>query len=199
MTRPRTAAGAALGAGALVLGLVAASPAVAHPGHPHPGDPTPPPSSELFQKVTLNDEPGEPMTLAVLPDGRVLHNTRAGDIRLYDPNTGASPVITTDPGVPARRGRPAVASRSTRTSRTNKWVYLYYAPKLDTPVDDPTTPQVNEGDAPAPARPSVRRLQGHNQLSRFKFEEPTPHLDLASEQKILQVAGRPGRLLPRRR
>ncbi len=62
-----------------------------------------------YEKVTLNDEPGEPMSLAVLPDGRVLHNTRGGEIRLYDPATGASPVITTDPGLQPRRGRPADA------------------------------------------------------------------------------------------
>jgi hypothetical protein len=50
-----------------------------------------------YEKVTLNDEPGEPMSLAVLPDGRVLHNTRGGEVRIYDPATGASPVITTVP------------------------------------------------------------------------------------------------------
>ena len=46
-----------------------------------------PPSSQ-FQKVTLNDHPGEPMALAVLPDGRVLHSARTGEIRLYSPKTG---------------------------------------------------------------------------------------------------------------
>jgi hypothetical protein len=30
----------------------------------------------------------------------------------------------------------------------NRWVYLYYSPPLDTPLDDPSTPDVNEGDAP---------------------------------------------------
>src|SRR3712207_8746934 len=29
------------------------------------------PDQSRFQKVTLNDRPGEPMSLAVLPDGRV--------------------------------------------------------------------------------------------------------------------------------
>ena len=27
-------------------------------------------------------------------------------------------------------------------------IYLYYSPPLNTPVDDPATPAVNEGDAP---------------------------------------------------
>jgi len=42
----------------------ATSPAAAHPGH----EPAPlPPDQSAFQKVTLNDRPGEPMSLAVLP------------------------------------------------------------------------------------------------------------------------------------
>ena len=56
-------------------GLATLSPAAAaHPGHDHPA--APPPDSP-FQKVVLDDSPGEPMDLAVLPDGRVLHVTRA--------------------------------------------------------------------------------------------------------------------------
>jgi hypothetical protein len=34
-----------------------------------------PPPATSFEKVTLDDFPGEPMNLAVLPDGRVLHTT----------------------------------------------------------------------------------------------------------------------------
>lgn len=142
-----------------------------------------------YEKVTLNDEPGEPMSLSVLPDGRVLHNTRGGEIRLYDPASGASPVITTIPvyshdedGLQTLAIDPDFA--------TNKWVYVYYSPKLNTPVDDPATPGVNEGDAPATSTdPTVwDKFKGHNQLSRFKLvESPTPHLDLASEQQIIRV------------
>ncbi|GAA4713024.1 ThuA domain-containing protein [Phytohabitans rumicis] len=142
-----------------------------------------------YEKVTLNDEPGEPMSLSVLPDGRVLHNTRGGEIRMYDPATGASPVITTVPvythdedGLQTLAIDPNFA--------TNKWVYVYYSPKLTTPVDDPATPGVNEGDAPATSTdPTVwDKFKGYNQLSRFKFvETPTPHLDLASEQQIIRV------------
>ncbi len=68
-------------------GLAALStPAAAHPGHDHPAPP-PPPASR-FQKVTLNDRPGEPMSLAVLPDSRVLHTARTGEVRLHNPRTG---------------------------------------------------------------------------------------------------------------
>ncbi|WFE29746.1 ThuA domain-containing protein [Solwaraspora sp. WMMD791] len=142
-----------------------------------------------YERVVLNDQPGEPMSLAVLPDGRVLHNTRAGEIRLYDPASGASPVITTVPvyqhdedGLQSVTLDPNFAE--------NKWVYLYYAPPLDTPVDNPATPGVNEGDAPANSDdPSVwDAFKGYNLLSRVKFvEEPTPHLDLSTEQEILKV------------
>ncbi|MEV6636726.1 ThuA domain-containing protein [Actinoplanes sp. NPDC051470] len=132
-----------------------------------------------YEKVILNDEPGEPMTLAVLPDGRVLHNTRSGQIRLYDPATAASPVITTvevyqhdEDGLQSVTLDPDFA--------TNKWVYLYYAPRLSTPATDAPATSTN------PAAWDVYR--GYNQLSRVKFvEEPTPHLDMSTEQKILQV------------
>ncbi|WBB95351.1 MULTISPECIES: ThuA domain-containing protein [unclassified Solwaraspora] len=142
-----------------------------------------------YERVVLNDQPGEPMTLAVLPDGRVLHNTRAGEIRLYDPATGASPVINNldvyqhdEDGLQSVTLDPNFAE--------NKWVYLYYAPPLDTPVDDPATPGVNEGDAPANSDdPSVwEPFKGYNLLSRVKFvEEPTPHLDMSTEQEIIKV------------
>jgi PKD repeat protein/glucose/arabinose dehydrogenase/type 1 glutamine amidotransferase len=142
-----------------------------------------------YEKATLNDEPGEPMSLAVLPDSRVLHNTRGGEIRLYDPATGASPVITTIPvyshdedGLQTLSIDPDFA--------TNRWVYVYYAPRLNTPVDDPATPGVNEGDAPVTSdNPNAwDAFKGYNQLSRFKLvESPSPHLDLGTEQQILRV------------
>jgi hypothetical protein len=58
--------------------------------------PTPPPDSS-FQKVTLNDSPGEPMALAVLPDLRVLHTTRPGRVWLHDPRTGLNTVAADIP------------------------------------------------------------------------------------------------------
>ncbi|RKR91143.1 PKD domain-containing protein [Micromonospora pisi] len=142
-----------------------------------------------YEKVTLNDEPGEPMSLSVLPDGRVLHNTRGGEIRLYDPTTGASPVITTIPvyqhdedGLQTMTIAPDFA--------TSKWVYIYYSPVLNTPVDNPATPGVNEGDAPATSTdPTVwDKFKGYNQLSRVKFVDgPNPRLDMSTEQQILRV------------
>ena len=60
----------------------------------------PPPDSQ-FEKVTLNDRPGEPMDLAVLPDGRVLHVTRPGVVWLHKPANG----------VKYARGRPVHTGR----------------------------------------------------------------------------------------
>jgi hypothetical protein len=50
-----------------------------------------------FDKVTLTTEVGEPMSMAVLPDRRVLHTNRHGQIRLYDPATAATKIITSLP------------------------------------------------------------------------------------------------------
>ena len=82
---------------------------------------------------------------------------------------------------------------------TNKWVYLYYAPptvrikKCDGTMADVTTPT---GSAPTTAAdPCVwtDTWAGYFQLSRFKFVDgENPTLDLASEQKILQVANNRG-------
>ncbi len=143
-----------------------------------------PPPDSAFEKITLNDRPGEPLDLAVLPDKRVLHVTRAGQVWLNDPDTGGNKLAAElDVYQHDEEGLQNVAIDP--DFRKNKWVYLYYSPPLDTPVDDPLTP-VNEGDAPFEGtEEDWDRYQGHLQLSRYKLRGDT--LDLASEQKILQV------------
>jgi hypothetical protein len=42
------------------------------------------PSPSPFRKVALDDQPGEPIALAVVPDGRVLHTTRRGTVWLHE-------------------------------------------------------------------------------------------------------------------
>src|SRR5215218_10107976 len=126
----------------------------------------PPPDSQ-FEKVTLNDLPGEPMDLAVLPDGRVLHTTRPGELRLHDPATGRNTVAATfnvyrhdEEGVQSVALDPNFSQ--------NNWVYVYYSPPLNTPVDDPVTP-INEGDSPGFGTPAdFAPYKGFIQLSRFK-------------------------------
>ncbi|KUL29979.1 PQQ-dependent sugar dehydrogenase [Actinoplanes awajinensis] len=158
--------------------LAAPAVAVAHPGHELP------PSSD-FQKVTLDDFPGEPIALAVLPDRRVLHTARSGEVRIHEPSTGRNvlaakiPVYLHDEeGVQGVAIDPDFAR--------NKWVYLYYSPVLNTPVDDPATPAVNEGDAPAEGTAAdFAPFKGVMRLSRFKLAGNTLRLD--TEQKIIEV------------
>ena len=87
------------------------------------------------------------MSLAVLPDLRVLHTARTGQVRIHDPRTGLNTLAAEVPIYQHdEEGLQGIAI-DPNFSR-NHWVYLYYSPPLDTPVDDPSTPEVNEGDAP---------------------------------------------------
>jgi cytochrome c len=146
---------------------------------------TAPPDS-AFQKVTLNDFPGEPIALAVLPDNRVLHTSRKGEVRINDPKSGRNILAASIPvyqhdeeGVQGIAIDPNFAS--------NKWVYVYYSPVLaTTPADDPETPTVNEGDAPFEGTAEdFAPFKGVMRLSRFKLTGNT--LSLGSEQKVLDV------------
>ncbi|MFI7575867.1 PQQ-dependent sugar dehydrogenase [Micromonospora sp. NPDC049497] len=145
-----------------------------------------PPDSD-FQKVTLNDNPGEPMDLAVLPDSRVLHVTRPGEVWLHDPGTGRNTLAATlDVYRHDEEGLQNVAIDPNFGRAGNNWVYLYYSPPQDTPVDDPSTPGVNEGDAPAWGTPAdFAPFEGVIRLSRFRFVKD--RLDLTTEQRILDV------------
>ncbi len=68
----------------------------------------------------------------------------------------------------------------------NNWVYMYYSPPLDTPVDDPATPGINEVDAPTTGTAEdFEPFKGYLQLSRFQFDGSTINMD--SEQRMLQV------------
>ncbi|MBW6438804.1 PQQ-dependent sugar dehydrogenase [Actinoplanes hulinensis] len=171
MRRLVTGAAAALLATTLVTGF--GNPAQAAP-----------PDTD-FQKVTLNDYPGEPMALAVLPDKRVLHTARRGEVRIHEPRTGRNVLAATIPVyLHDEEGVQGIAVDP--DFRHNHWVYVYYSPVLNTPVDDPATPNVNEGNAPENgAAADFAPFKGHLQLSRFKLRGNT--LDLRSEQRILQV------------
>jgi glucose/arabinose dehydrogenase len=143
------------------------------------------PPDTSFQKVTLNGAPGEPISLAVLPDGRVLHSTRNGRLFMHDPATGFNTVVSTVPVYQHdEEGLQGIAIDA--NFQQNHWLYVYYSPILSTPTDDPATPGVNEGDAPPNGTAAdFERFRGHMQLSRFKFENNA--LVLSSEQQILQV------------
>ncbi|PXY28447.1 PQQ-dependent sugar dehydrogenase [Prauserella muralis] len=149
--------------------------------------PSSPPPDSAFQKVTLNDTPGEPIDLAVVPDGRVLHTTRAGELWLHDPKTRLNTLAAKlDVYTHDEEGLQSVAVDPGFNGRTNRWVYLYYAPPMNTPADDPATPDVNEGDAPTTGTPAdFEPFEGVQRLSRFQLVGNK--LDLSSEQQILEV------------
>src|SRR3712207_6810877 len=142
------------------------------------------PGDGRFQKVTLDDHPGEPIGLAVLPDRRVLYTARNGTVRMHDLGTGLNTVAARVPVyLHDEEGMQSIAIDP--RFRRNRWVYLYFSPPLNTPLDDPAT-DVNEGDAPLLGRPSAfRRFKGVVRLSRFKLRGT--RLALETEQKIIDV------------
>jgi cytochrome c len=145
---------------------------------------TPPPDSQ-FQKVVIDDQVGEPMDLAVLPDGRVLHVTRQGQVWLHDPETGIKSLAAElDVYQHDEEGLQNIAIDP--NFEENGWIYLYYSPPLDTPVDDPATPTVNEGDAPEfGTAADFAPFEGYIQLSRFQWTGDS--IDLDSEEEIIRV------------
>jgi cytochrome c len=159
------------------------------------------PDQSRFQKVLLNDRPGEPMSLAVLPDGRVLHTARTGQIRIHNPRTGLNTLVINmaDPAANPRglyqhdeEGLQGIAIDP--NFEENRWVYLYYSPRLNTPTDVVGT-GINEGDAPETINTPEDRARlalfaanaqtSYALLSRFKFQ--SGRLDLSTEQEILRV------------
>lgn len=147
------------------------------------GPQPPAPQRAPFRKVTLDPAPGEPISLAVLPDASVLYATRRGQLWWLAPDgtrhdaAQLSVYSHDEEGVQGM----ALAPDFDQTS----WVYLYYSPPLDTPLDDAATP-VDEGAAP-PEGTATDWLPfaGVLRLSRFRFQPPA--LDLASEQIVLEV------------
>jgi glucose/arabinose dehydrogenase len=159
------------------------------------------PDQSKFQKVLLNDRPGEPMSLAVLPDGRVLHTARTGQVRIHNPRNGLNTLVINmaDPEQNPKglyqhdeEGLQGIAIDPNFES--NRWVYLYYSPRLNTPTDISGT-GINEGDAPETLNTpedharlalfAASEQTSYMVLSRFKFQNNK--LDLSTEQEIIRV------------
>ena len=170
---------------ALLVGLLVALAAPASASAQDEPPPPPPPVAALFEKVTLNNFPGEPMNIAVLPDGRVLHTARTGEVRIHNPRTGLNTIAgTLEVYQHDEEGLQNVAVDP--DFKRNHWVYVYYSPPLDTPADNPATPAINEGDAPESGTAAdFERFKGHLILSRMKLQGDK--LNLRSEEKILEV------------
>jgi cytochrome c len=144
---------------------------------------TQPFSEPQFSETVLDSDPGEPVALAVLPDARVLHITRDGNVWLHGVDGGKTlaahlPVYTHDEeGLQGIAIDPDFAETG--------WVYVYYSPPLDTVADDPAT-AVDEGLAPETGSAATwAAFSGHLRLARFTFDGAI--LDLASERVILEV------------
>ncbi|WP_369176003.1 PQQ-dependent sugar dehydrogenase [Streptomyces mutabilis] len=162
---------------ACVIGLsLPTGPAAAAPTDPGGGAEAA--AAEEFQQVTLAKgvaETGEPMTLAVLPDRSVLHTSRDGTLRLTDAAGNTAVAGKLDVYSHDEEGLQGVAVDP--GFATNRFVYLYYAPRLDTPA----------GDAPADGSASdFAPFDGVNRLSRFVLRTDGT-LDAGSEKKILDV------------
>ncbi|MFG1992331.1 PQQ-dependent sugar dehydrogenase [Actinoplanes sp. NPDC048988] len=131
-----------------------------------------------FQQVTLAKgvaETGEPIGLAVLPDRSVLHTSRDGTVRRTDANgatavVGTIPVYTHDEeGLQGVAVDPGFA--------TNRQIYLFYAPPLNTPA----------GDAPATGTAATwATWAGVNRLSRFTLNADFT-INQASAVTVLDV------------
>ncbi|MFI7386331.1 carbohydrate-binding protein [Streptomyces sp. NPDC049813] len=167
----------------LTLGLVVgggglAAPAVAQPPDRPAVDAQAAIPAGDYQQVQLAvgaAELGEAMSLAVLPDRAVVHTARDGTLRYTDAagNTkvaGKLDVYTHDEeGLQGVAADPGFAS--------NRYLYLYYSPKLSTP----------SGDAPTTGSAATfEAWKGHLNLSRFTLKTDGT-LDMASEKVVLEV------------
>ena len=139
-----------------------------------------------YQKTTLDDFPIEPMGLAPLPAGRVLYTERKGRVILHDPQTGLNTTAANfDVYQHDEEGVQSIALDP--NFKKNKWVYIYRSlPTGNTPIDDPATPDVNEGDAPFDGTPADwAKFKGSLRLSRFKMQGN--EIRMNTEQRIIDV------------
>ena len=123
------------------------------------------------------------MALAVLPDGRVLHSARTGEIRIYNPKTGLNTIAADmrDGGAGLyqhdEEGVQGVALDPKFSQ--NKWVYVYYSPKLNTPVDCRARPSTRATLRSTSRRPRTARA------SRSSRAHPALALQVRGQQAQL--------------
>jgi glucose/arabinose dehydrogenase/PKD repeat protein len=168
-----------------LLGTLTAAPAQAHE---ESIDPVAATTWANYERVTLSTDVGEPIDLAVMPDLRVLHTTRNGQVRLTDPSQGTTVVTNTvDVYANSEDGLQTIALDP--AFEDNKWVYLYYAPRqMEAPYPATTPTGSAPNTLPAGQDDSYwDQWKGYNQLSRFKWDDATDSLDMSTEQAIIKV------------
>jgi glucose/arabinose dehydrogenase/PKD repeat protein len=164
----------------LVLAQTPAHTALAgasHAGHEQVAADIPPAD---YQQVNLANgaaKLGEAMSLAVLPDRSVVHTARDGSVRV----TNAAGNVTTlaaklNVYTHDEEGLQGVAADPNFAS--NRYIYLYFSPRLSTPDGDAPTDGTDASFAP---------FKGELHLSRFVLKTDNT-LDLASEKVVLTVA-----------
>jgi cytochrome c len=142
------------------------------------------PRADLFYKRTLDTAPGEPISLAVLPDASVLYASRRGQLWWRSPGGDKLEAAHFEVYTHDEEGLQGLALDP--DFEHTHWVYLYYSPRLNTVPDDPATPGSDEGLAPEQGQAEDwAPFQGVLRLSRFRFDAPS--LDLGSEQVLLEV------------
>ena len=123
---------------------------------------------------------------------------RKGRVMLHDPATGLNTVAAKlDVYQHDEEGVQSIAIDP--NFKSNKWVYIYHSlPTGNTPVDDPATPAVNEGDAPFTGTPA--------DFAKFKGDRAAVALqDARRQDRAVDRAAdhrrdrRPRDVLPRRR
>jgi glucose/arabinose dehydrogenase/PKD repeat protein len=135
----------------------------------------PPADYQQVQLATGTAELGEAMSLTVLPNRSILHTARDGTLRYTDAAGNTKVAAKLDVYTHDEEGLQGVAADP--GFATNRYVYLYYSPKLSTPA----------GDAPVSGTAATwDQWKGHLNLSRFTLKADNT-LDLASEKVVMEV------------
>ena len=115
----------------------------------------------------------------------MLHTERSGEVWLHDQESGLKTLAAKlDVYQHDEEGLQSIAIDP--NFEENGWVYLYYSPPLDTPVDDPAT--IDERGRRAVHRHAcgLRAVQGLHPALALPVDRRL-EIDLDSEQQILQV------------
>ena len=139
-----------------------------------------------FEKVTLNDRPGEPVSLAVLPDRRVLHTARTGEVRLFDPRTQLN-TLAADVEVYEHDEEGLQGIAMDPNFDENRWVYLYYSPPGRHARGRSDDADLQRGRRAVRGRRRRTSTSSRARCASRASSSQGGKLDLDTEQKIIDV------------